>query len=543
MSFQPTVDLARALAITVLALIPASLVTATSASAVLPDLVADRPGTPYLDTDSSYYGESRLLLRFDGYVHNRGPGALEIRGSRGSSEPTHLMTSAYQRIFDSSGSFDDETLPDSTIKFETNDFHNHWHFMAAARYSVWKGDQSVQVAPAHKVGFCLLDGDDVEQIAQKRYTDPCRMGAFDATSVSMGLAPGWRDVYDAETALQWVDVSNVSPGGYRVSSEVDPDDQIREQSESNPRNWASTGSVIPGFLARSPARSEVLASGGQVTLAATTYGNPAAGAPQFKIVEGPEHGTLDRGTGGSWFSNPNVNYRPDLGYHGPDDFKFVARDSGSGFPFSPPSAAATIQVGEAPRQTAVAISGAPSQIYAGTSAQLSASAVDGPSSHVTWKVDGVAGGTSALGLISASGLYTAPAAPPPGGTVRVSATSVDGITDSARISILPRPRPIPAPSVETPVRAGALSALAVRRHGRRLVAKMVPGHSGRLKIVIRRRGKRVAARRINVTRGRPVTARFQLPRSYRGHRPRLLTVTAALRSRGKIVAVRRAQVR
>src|ERR1700684_2357374 len=54
---------------------------------VLPNLVADPPDNQSLETSNTEGGlkpdgESRLLLRFNGYIHNIGPGALDIRGSR-----------------------------------------------------------------------------------------------------------------------------------------------------------------------------------------------------------------------------------------------------------------------------------------------------------------------------------------------------------------------------------------------------------------------------------------------------------------------------
>ncbi len=48
---------------------------------LLPNLVADPPDSTALATDSST-GTPRLLLRFNGYIHNIGPGALDFRGSR-----------------------------------------------------------------------------------------------------------------------------------------------------------------------------------------------------------------------------------------------------------------------------------------------------------------------------------------------------------------------------------------------------------------------------------------------------------------------------
>src|SRR3978361_665941 len=54
---------------------------AAGSTALLPDLVADPPDGIELATDSST-GTNRLLLRFNGYIHNKGPGAVDFRGTR-----------------------------------------------------------------------------------------------------------------------------------------------------------------------------------------------------------------------------------------------------------------------------------------------------------------------------------------------------------------------------------------------------------------------------------------------------------------------------
>ena len=504
-----------------------SVAVAPGAPGQLPDLVADAPGAPVLDQDS---GESqgRLLVRFDGYVHNQGPGPLEFHGAAPVAGTMTVVTQAGV-----SG------LSPAKILYESNDGHNHWHLRNAARYSLWKGDQSQEVAPAHKVGFCLLDGEGVPGFDPQAYTSGCETGNPLALTVSMGVSAGWRDIYSASTALQWVDASNVAPGNYTVSAEVDPDNVIKEQNESNARN-PGTGVVIPGYLPRPLSAGTVSAAGTQVTLQSTAYGNP--GTRQFKIVDAPDHGTLSRSPGDGWFSESSLTYTPTPGYNGSDTFRYAARDAGSSFPVNPPSAAVVFSLGTG-HPAVVAISGAPVGMYAGTTSQLSASVVGGPN-HVTWKVNGVPGGTAAVGRITASGLYSAPAVPPASGWVDVSATSDAGATDTQRIAILPAPKATPADSIDTPSGGGAMSRIVSKRRGRFLVLKMVPRYSGRLKIMIRDGRKRVASRSLKVTRRRAVTARFRLPKAYKGRRAKRLKVTAALRStRGKIVAVRRARVR
>jgi hypothetical protein len=68
------------------------LVTAQAHAAeagLLPNIVADSPTNVTLETSTTEgglkaAGEPKLLLRFNGYIHNVGPGALDFRGSRTS---------------------------------------------------------------------------------------------------------------------------------------------------------------------------------------------------------------------------------------------------------------------------------------------------------------------------------------------------------------------------------------------------------------------------------------------------------------------------
>ena len=59
----------------------------------LPDLVADPPTNPQLQTYAQPDG-NHLLLRFDGYVHNQGQGAFEMRGSARVGQRVHQRRAA-----------------------------------------------------------------------------------------------------------------------------------------------------------------------------------------------------------------------------------------------------------------------------------------------------------------------------------------------------------------------------------------------------------------------------------------------------------------
>lgn len=63
-------------------------------------------------------------------------------------------------------------------------------------------------------------------------------------------------------------------------------------------------------------------------------------------------------------------------------------------------------------------------VPAGATQQFTATVENTGNTAVTWSVNGVAGGDSAVGTITTAGLYTAPLSPPPSGTVTVTAASV-----------------------------------------------------------------------------------------------------------------------
>lgn len=83
----------------------------------------------------------------------------------------------------------------------------------------------------------------------------------------------------------------------------------------------------------------------------------------------------------------------------------------------------------------VSISPTNSTLSVGQQVQFSAAVTGTSNMQVSWSVGGVAGGNATLGTISAAGLYTAPAAPPPGGAVTVMAASAEDSTATASATI------------------------------------------------------------------------------------------------------------
>lgn len=89
-----------------------------------------------------------------------------------------------------------------------------------------------------------------------------------------------------------------------------------------------------------------------------------------------------------------------------------------------------------PQVTAVQVSVLPqlAQVVLQGQVQFTAT-VTGSSSGVSWSVNGVAGGSSAVGTIDTKGLYTAPTILPPSNMVTVTAATIDGPSQSGTASV------------------------------------------------------------------------------------------------------------
>ncbi len=480
----------------------------------LPDLVADPPTSPMLDDSvDSTTGAHNLLLRFYGYIHNAGTGALELRGSRATtSDPMLPLQRVYQA--GSTTNYRDDRMPAATqLQYTDADGHHHWHFQRVALYSLWSDDRTKEVAPAMKTGFCMADsqhmttGPPTTAVYPDTTNSPvCAPHDPNALSLYEGISAGWRDIYPRWLAFQWVDVSDVQPGKYWLNEQVDPDNIIHESNETNAPAWSTSEFTIPGYIATAiSAAPGAYGRPQDVTLGAATYGSP--GARGFRIVNPPAHGTLNAPTG-STFTGPTVRYSPAPGFSGSDEFTYEAVDSTSRYPIHPGTATVALSVAAAPAPRVV-IENAPTAVRTGTAVQLRAK-VTNDFSGVTWSVDGVPGGTAQTGTITPSGFYSAPADVPAGGHVTISARSASGASDSRTIEIIWSPPPGPAPGTHGSKKSkGILGSIGTGIDGRVVAASVTPKKPGVVWITADIIGRhRVASCSERTPKARRFTCRF-----------------------------------
>ncbi len=499
-------------------------------------MVADPPDNVSIsvsqETPTGEPAAAKLLLRFNGYLHNKGPGALDFRGKRATpGDPKNLASppmEVSQRIYEyettsgppptSEETPHREEQSNSKMEYVNADGHHHWHLQHVAAYSLWNSQKSAEVAPSQKVGFCLEDSEHVENIGPEQgvYVDYgahprefCRQYQPEATEVFEGISEGWRDVYDASLAYQWVDLSDVLPGEYWLRAEVNPEHFIHEAVAEKPPAYAEYPTIVPGFDAQAESRSTEVEQPLTLTLTSQKWEGPEADekpspAASYEVVTPPAHGTL-----GAIALN-RVTYTPEKGYSGPDSFTFAAKDPNSSFPESPAVATVSIDVSNTPPPS-VAIEGAPLSMIAGTSVQLSA-LVSNDTPEVTW--------SASTPTIATTGpetaVYSAPTTPPSGNRVTITAESPDGGRDQQTIEIMPIPTPQPQPEVPSqttlpttpskvlppttgpggPHRAGFTGPLSIPTAmliGRKLYMTATAEQAGRLRLTAVLRNRRIGS--------------------------------------------------
>jgi Ca2+-binding RTX toxin-like protein len=192
-------------------------------------------------------------LRFSTRIVNVGAGSFEVTGRRPDTNTTEMTTT--QRIYDSVGDYRDRST--TATLFYSGDGHNHWHVKDLEDYELFQLDASGNVVePAvveegSKIGFCFFDNADYGASEPEKYRG-CEGNNPDALVVTMGLSRGWGDTYGAGTVGQYLDITGLADGRYRLLVKADGDsadgsDRFLESDETNNSTWADlqiTGDTV-----------------------------------------------------------------------------------------------------------------------------------------------------------------------------------------------------------------------------------------------------------------------------------------------------------
>jgi hypothetical protein len=215
----------------------------------------DTPSFPIFEPDppagsSCFLSETlednaHTCLRFDQIIANRGAGPIEIAFDVPSGViPDHEVEfPVAQRVYKSDGTSADR--PGGTVEYHP--VHGHYHYSSFANALLWRSNArgsrlgSTPVSAAHKVSFCMADiridawgekGDG----PRKYYAPDCLFPESSDGVVDhyrQGINHGWADVYDWYIPDQYIEVSGVPSGFYRLEFCADPFNEIEEEDETN----------------------------------------------------------------------------------------------------------------------------------------------------------------------------------------------------------------------------------------------------------------------------------------------------------------------
>ena len=178
--------------------------------------------------------DGRQLLRFDTKIVNIGAGAFEVHGSRPDTSTSTM--SVTQRIFDDAGGYRD--VPTTAQMYYAGDGHNLWHVRNLESYTLTRLDNGAKVGRGAKEGFCFFDNYRFGSTADPFYLG-CANNQPDALAVTMGLSPGWGDTYSWSTVGQYIDVTNLTSGRYKLRATADKANWFEESNETNNFTWAN----------------------------------------------------------------------------------------------------------------------------------------------------------------------------------------------------------------------------------------------------------------------------------------------------------------
>ena len=153
---------------------------------------------------------SRRLLRFDLLTPNIGAADLYLGAPTAAGRPSAM--------------------------FEFGTCHNHWHLRGYADYRLFD-EADHEVGRGHKQSFCLLDSGRYMSMG----TDLPATSHYNCGN--QGIHAGWYDAYGRSLDCQYVDITDVPAGTYRLRAQINAEHVVAESRYDD--NEASLTVVIP----------------------------------------------------------------------------------------------------------------------------------------------------------------------------------------------------------------------------------------------------------------------------------------------------------
>ena len=207
----------------------------------LPDLVTMAPSGFRLNQVK--YGTGPRRLYFANVVANLGDGPLELRAVNNS---TTGLTDAYQQIYTHNVKASMVLVSESVIgTFAFHPAHNHWHFGDFARYELRAiepdGATGAVLRVTDKVSFCIIDTNVINSTLPHfgmGFSHSC------GQSARQGLRVGHGDTYANTLPDQFIDITGLPNGTYRIVSVADPTSAERPGGRMIELNNANNAAAV-----------------------------------------------------------------------------------------------------------------------------------------------------------------------------------------------------------------------------------------------------------------------------------------------------------
>jgi hypothetical protein len=174
--------------------------------------------------------DGRKLLRFDSIVVNVGAGGFEARGSR---PDTSTDMTVRQRIFDTAGG--SRYVGTAARMYFGGDGHNHWHLRDLEDFVITRLDNGSKVGTGAKHGFCFYDNYRFGA-SRSAYYKGCGSNPA-ALRQRMGLSRGWGDIYPSSLPDQYIDITSLTSGRYKLRATADAANWFSEANNANNFTW------------------------------------------------------------------------------------------------------------------------------------------------------------------------------------------------------------------------------------------------------------------------------------------------------------------
>jgi hypothetical protein len=191
----------------------------------------------------------RRLLKFTTIFVNAGRGPFELRGRRSSSADGTMDMDQVMYRWDGT----QRRIDTPAVSRYSGDGHDHWHVQGVVTYEAWKLVDPANTRRGAKTGFCFFDTTpwklSLPGARQSSYYEEEWCGVRSALTNRVGVSVGWGDRYPWNFAYQWIDITGLPGGIYRVRATVDIQNFYDESVETDNCVWTKIRIPSPGSTA------------------------------------------------------------------------------------------------------------------------------------------------------------------------------------------------------------------------------------------------------------------------------------------------------